>query len=497
MNPHASFITISLAALIVLLVGVHFYWFYTVEDAFISFRYCDHFLAGDGLTYNPGERVEGYTNFLWIIVMIPFRLFWEFPIAAKIPGIMASLMLLILLFNMDGRRVPQSSRRLAGPLAALMVSTSPGIQMWAVAGLETILFTGCLVGAVFLHEKATRLSRFASGLIFGFASLTRPEGILFFAIFMITISLQYGYRKIHPLDYLLGYFLIVIPHQCFRLLYYKDWIPNTFWVKSHRYQGGGFAYFKRYLAMTGVLLAPVALWGVIRKSIRSEVIHLLVMTFGYLIYVYLIGGDWMPYGRFLIPAIPFVALAAARTITMTSPGFLKRLFQILLGLSIIVTTISARYDLLRMRPSRYFDILTWEASHMKDWKVVGEWLRQHANPENTLCTGLAGILPYYAGLRTLDSGGLNDSEIARIIFDSDDPLIERQRIENVILTRQPDLVMIEELSFQMLRSEPGLAGKIEPRSRQFLNHYGLISEKIDDRFFSYYKRHNPAEVPRK
>ena len=41
-------------------------WFLT-DDAFISFRYVRNLLAGHGLVFNPGEYVEGYTNFLWIL----------------------------------------------------------------------------------------------------------------------------------------------------------------------------------------------------------------------------------------------------------------------------------------------------------------------------------------------------------------------------------------------------------------------------------------------
>src|SRR5207247_899918 len=40
-----------------------------VDDAFISFRYAQHLVDGYGLVFNPGERVEGYTNFLWTMIM--------------------------------------------------------------------------------------------------------------------------------------------------------------------------------------------------------------------------------------------------------------------------------------------------------------------------------------------------------------------------------------------------------------------------------------------
>ena len=39
------------------------------DDAFISFRYAANLLAGEGLVYNHGEWVEGYTNLSWTVVM--------------------------------------------------------------------------------------------------------------------------------------------------------------------------------------------------------------------------------------------------------------------------------------------------------------------------------------------------------------------------------------------------------------------------------------------
>lgn len=39
------------------------------DDPFISFRYAQQLVVGNGLVYNPGERLEGYTNFLWTILI--------------------------------------------------------------------------------------------------------------------------------------------------------------------------------------------------------------------------------------------------------------------------------------------------------------------------------------------------------------------------------------------------------------------------------------------
>src|SRR5438045_4122077 len=43
------------------------------DDIFIGLRYIDNFLAGNGLVYNIGERVEGYTHFLWTMILAFFQ----------------------------------------------------------------------------------------------------------------------------------------------------------------------------------------------------------------------------------------------------------------------------------------------------------------------------------------------------------------------------------------------------------------------------------------
>ena len=45
------------------------------DDAYISFIYARNWVEGHGLVFNPGEHVEGYTNFLWTVLMaIPIRI---------------------------------------------------------------------------------------------------------------------------------------------------------------------------------------------------------------------------------------------------------------------------------------------------------------------------------------------------------------------------------------------------------------------------------------
>src|SRR5688572_22895442 len=47
--------------------GVRYFWL--DDDMMISMRYGRNLAQGHGLVWTPGERVEGYSNFLWTLIM--------------------------------------------------------------------------------------------------------------------------------------------------------------------------------------------------------------------------------------------------------------------------------------------------------------------------------------------------------------------------------------------------------------------------------------------
>ena len=87
--------------------------------------YARNWISGRGLVFNPGERVEGYTNFLWVALLAPL---W--PLSGRDPAVMTRLatylalgfaVLTLLLLALVARRVfPRS--RLAAVFALLMVA---------------------------------------------------------------------------------------------------------------------------------------------------------------------------------------------------------------------------------------------------------------------------------------------------------------------------------------------------------------------------------------
>ncbi|RMF85727.1 MAG: hypothetical protein D6736_16680, partial [Nitrospinota bacterium] len=156
---------------------VHLYS--VVDDAYISFRYLDNWLAGHGLVYNPGERVEGYTNFLWIVLLAPLRLLGLQPELASFVLSLAALALLLGAVFRTASSLADSP--VAGGAALLLAASSAHLARWTTSGMETVGFAALL--ALANQQLALRRQHsLKSSLFFGLAVLTRPNGVLHGAV---------------------------------------------------------------------------------------------------------------------------------------------------------------------------------------------------------------------------------------------------------------------------------------------------------------------------
>jgi len=98
-----------LLAVVVFVWQASRFWFYTIDDAFISYRYALHWAQGHGPVYNLGERVEGYTNFLWVAILAGFiKLHADPVLASKIIGLLTGIGTIVFLFNLGQRIRPGS-----------------------------------------------------------------------------------------------------------------------------------------------------------------------------------------------------------------------------------------------------------------------------------------------------------------------------------------------------------------------------------------------------
>ena len=87
---------------------------FTYDDAYISFRYAANLVAGHGLVYNPGEFIEGYTNFLWTLLIAAGMQIGVGPhITSKVVGAACSIATLVVVYRLSNPpvRVPEFSLR--------------------------------------------------------------------------------------------------------------------------------------------------------------------------------------------------------------------------------------------------------------------------------------------------------------------------------------------------------------------------------------------------
>jgi hypothetical protein len=109
------------------------------DDAYISFRYAHNLVTGQGLVFNHGERVEGFTNFLWVFVVAPFEaLGWDLFQVCEVLGTLLGIACLVATARLTA--AVNGERRAGSHLwGAFWLATSPSFVLWAQSGLEQAL----------------------------------------------------------------------------------------------------------------------------------------------------------------------------------------------------------------------------------------------------------------------------------------------------------------------------------------------------------------------
>jgi hypothetical protein len=329
--PRAVFLGAgALALVIAVLAAAHRAW--TCDDAFISFRYAENLVRGHGLVFNVGERVEGYTNFLWtMLIALGLRLGADAEVWAMVWGI-AAYAGAVALLAFHARRRAGEAAAFALPIAALLAAVHPDWQRFATSGLETSLFTGLLVlGYVLLLARTrTTVASAGAGVALALATMTRPEGLIFAVLGAAFIAwFRRSGRALAA--FALGFLALWIPFTIWRVAYYGDFFPNTFYAKSggQAWWDQGVFYAQLYFQKYWLLAAAVpAAWAAVglqqaarprRKRFRdraefAELVLATAFAAGLLLYVTRVGGDFM-FARMLIPVTPFLLVLAELVLT--------------------------------------------------------------------------------------------------------------------------------------------------------------------------------------
>jgi len=422
-----------LSGIIALFVAHALYRNFICDDAFIAFRYAWNWVEHGEIAFNIGERVEGYTSFLWMASMAAGLAIGLDPaVVSRILGVTLGALGLFIITEFIGRFRGRYSAW--DGIAALLLAFSPAYATWSTGGLETQLFTllVTLAWTRYLNEAAGNESRLPmSGFLFGLATLARPEGALFAAaagIHCISTVWRDG-RRFRPTRggwiWVGGFLSMVIPHICWRWLYYGWLLPNTYYAKvgAEGLWGNGFHYLTVFavdhavwLVLIVATLIPSAL-----SSHENRVRNLLLLQALILAaYIVRVGGDFMALHRFLVPILPglsVVAVLGLRSISqrlrrtalpVVGTGLLS--LAILVGLGWQVARVEQSAD--RPTSARGIDSIRHLDNMARNWSDVGRWLANAKPPETSIAVNAAGAIPYHSRLRALDVRGLTDEWIA-------------------------------------------------------------------------------------
>lgn len=336
---------------------------WVAEDAFIDFRVVQHVLAGHGPVYNVSERVEVYTNPLWVAVLAglaallaPLRtsfgedisLEW-IAVAAGIVGAVAGLGAAQLgaLRLLRTIRTDRTNGAITWPvpLGALVLVAVPVAWDFATSGLETGLTFGWL-GLVFWALAAAwtpghgdggpaplRGADICRAVLVGLGPLIRPDLAVFSAGFLfVLLGLVPGGRfapdrRGRRLGVWAGLLLAAgaapLAYQVFRMGYFATLTPNTALAKE-----AGLAYWSQGWVYLEDFIRPYRLWipllalsfgwlellSTVVRQRRWRGVALLAMPplcgLVHALYVVRVGGDFM-HGRLLLPSLFALLLPVA------------------------------------------------------------------------------------------------------------------------------------------------------------------------------------------
>src|SRR5262245_16765007 len=213
-----------------------------IDDAGISLAYARTLAHGQGLRAQPGvPPVEGFSNPLWTALLAAVLSTGLPPALAPKLLSLALVAAAFLVLGLAGRRASPSPLAVPFPLLLLPLNTS--FVVWSFWGLENPLLVALVVLSCTLSLEAARdprgsphLDR-ASGAVAGLLALTRPDAVVYATAYPVVL-LAFGRREGAPpllprLRRVASTFLpLVAGYAAFRVLYFHDWVPNTYHAKD-------------------------------------------------------------------------------------------------------------------------------------------------------------------------------------------------------------------------------------------------------------------------
>lgn len=416
---------LHLLILILISISAVFYFNFTAEDAYITYRYAENWVNTGSLVYNPGEPINAMTSPLHATLSAAlFFVTGNTVISNKIFSFVLSLISALVVWY-------RYREHLHLQILTLILLIPPCILLWTFGGLETpiLLFLATITVILALRPPPFSLSLLCViFLLAGLAFLTRYDSILFFLPVILYVASKAQSIK-HIGIALTGAAVLPLAWLFISLYYYGDLLPTSFYVKTPNGDFFGLIFNGTYIASYLLYVGIIPVVGVVFILLASKhrMLDILNQHFKSIWWLYL--GIWLEilYGltmathhmmfsfRFFVPYIPITVLlvvdlvrsaSEAREVDLSTgrPGYiftgfllclmLFQLYQNMYTYNHSVNGISSigEYRALGIRDyARFMQILKQESLDIKNhWEMInGESYR---NPR--IITYAAGMLPY-------------------------------------------------------------------------------------------------------
>ncbi len=328
-----SYVVLLAAPIVIVLIGAwRLRWL--SDDSLIDLRVVRNILTGHGPVFNPGERVETYTNPLWVAALVACHyLLWFLPLnwSAVVLGISCTGIGFFFAERAGLRLLRREDRRFSLPLGLYVVSSVAVVWEFATSGLETGMVFAWIGVSWWILARALDQpgGQGLSAFFFGLGPLIRPDLAVFTLVFLLAFIVM-RQRSDATSDQRVGrswWMLCIIVaapnvvYEIFRIGYFGLLVANTAIVKSafSPWISQGVRYLNDFQSNYWLWLpSSLLLVGLgyqtrqrLRDGRRGEAIGFLSPVVAGLLsvgYITFIGGDFM-HGRLLLPG--FFAIMAA------------------------------------------------------------------------------------------------------------------------------------------------------------------------------------------
>ena len=400
---------------------------FRVDDAYITFSFSKNLAAGNGPVDSHGLRVEGYSNFLWMVLVA-----FGFLVAPNSDGYLTARILGFGLLAFGLYVVYRMARRAAGPLIALIAPASLIVCSDSVRatlfGLETTAYVVAIAFGWWIYLREPPSARRWSLLAFVPAALMRIDGFVPVLIVCGVEVLRSLYERRFSLQTLLRWaapaLLIWGTYFAWRYWYYGLPLPTTYYAKqlvTVTQPNRGYDQIWALLRDYG-LLAVLPLMGLpfIRRR-RTDALSLWTAIVLYFVFVGLTGGDWMPFQRFFLPAVPLGAVLLAWGVARLDEELrLQPLLARLVGgalalaglVSYAVHVHMASVDTgeERAKLAEAAHVQSHTVDNLMDAMDLAHWSVR--NPGDRFAAEYAGVFAVFTDAYVIDMWGLCNADIA-------------------------------------------------------------------------------------